>query len=100
MTNIWRSAWLTAIMAMSAGLAPAPSWAKDKEVRCKDFKDCKKSHGKYPGGQKAHDQCVRGACAHYDESCERAPFRYNDDAPAEVRGKCVPFGPPEEGEAR
>jgi hypothetical protein len=93
MTSIWRSAWLTAILALSAGLAPVPSWAKDKEVRCKGFKDCKKSHGKYPDGQEAHDQCVRGACAHYDESCD-PPFRYNDDAPAEVRGKCVVVGPP------
>lgn len=99
MRNIWCSAWLTAILVMSVGLAPAPSWAKDKEVRCKDRKDCKGSHGKYRG-EKFPDYCVRGACAHYDESCERAPFRYNDDAPAEVRGKCVPFGPPEEGEAR
>lgn len=92
MIRTWRSAWLTAILAMSAGLTPVSSWAKDKEVRCKDEKDCKGKHGKYQG-KPIGDLCWRGACAHSDESCEDAPWRYNDDAPPEVRGKCVPIGP-------
>jgi hypothetical protein len=99
MTSIWRSAWLTAILALSTGLVPVPCWAKDKDVRCKDHKDCKGKHGKYRG-QPIEDLCWRRACAHHDESCEVAPWRYNDDAPAEVRGQCVPFGPPYDGGVR
>jgi hypothetical protein len=92
MRNIWRSAWLMAILALSAGLASVPCWAKDTDVRCKDHKDCKGSHGKYRG-KPIGDLCVRGACAHHDESCEPGPWRYNDDAPADKRGQCVPVGP-------
>jgi hypothetical protein len=97
MTSIWRSAWLMAILALSAGLVPVSSWAKDKEVRCKDDKDCKGKHGMYEG-RKVGDLCVRGACAHADDTCVPAPWRYNDDAPAEKRGKCVPWmQPPDRG---